>query len=161
MISPYRIAWARAMGENGVPKQWCLKVLSMHMGDFGRVEEPLVAGCTLEHSWCASIAQLRCGKLQRAWVLPLTPSPIHVGTGRTELAARQVRFEWEFGENCITLGEREREDKTTFHLCLERSLELYGSPLPKSTADLTVLQGRCSMGTEHFKQCLLLGYRTF
>lgn len=46
MLSPYRIAWARAMGENGVPKQWCLKVLSMHMGNFGRVEEPLVAGCT-------------------------------------------------------------------------------------------------------------------
>ena len=74
----------------------------------------------LEHSGRASIAQLLCGKLQQAWALPLTPSPIHVGTGRTELTAR-VHFQWEFGESSITLGEREGEDKNISRLCSERS----------------------------------------
>ena len=42
----------------------------------------------LEHLGRASIAQLLSGKLQQPWALPLTPSPIHVGTGRTELTAQ-------------------------------------------------------------------------
>lgn len=169
MISPYRIAWTRAMGENGVPKQWCLKVLSTHMGNFGRVEEPLVAGCTAG----AFVMCFHCTALVWQTAASLSSAAYtvtHPRWHREDWASTTMGAFWVgvWGEQYHLGGEGERRQKHLSPLFAEVSRALW-QPSTKKHCWLdcpckvgavwvqNILNGACCSGTEHFKQCLLLG----